>query len=312
MVSRIGSLSVEYWDFANCQYRDPTGILRCPVNDAVTKGAKGHSPMQNIHFRQALTQAIDKADFIDQQYAGTGAQAFSPTMPGISGFPTVTADSTPLAFDPASALISLKIGLGELGVSEPDEADVDPASDECDADCQHTKAWARMLGQMRFGYYCDTNQDQRVLYLASQWQLRLGFSPKQLDTRCSYFGFRGGPPKGTYYDIYRDGWGADFAHPDNQNRSLFTCGGVDNESTYCNPVYDALLDEGAQALDYASSLQFYHQAEQLLVEDAPVLFIRYPETVSLIRPWVTGLEQAPWDHQNVGDNFYETIQIAAH
>jgi ABC-type oligopeptide transport system substrate-binding subunit len=151
-----------------------------------------------------------------------------------------------------------------------------------------------------------------VLYLASQWQLRLGLSPKQLDTRCSYFGFRGGPPKGTYYDIYREGWSADFPHPDNQNRSLFTCGGVDNESTYCNPAYDALLDQGAQAADYASSLPFYHQAEQLLVQDAPVLFMRYPETISLIRPWVTGLVQTPWDHQNVGDNFYETIRIAAH
>ena len=89
------------------------------------------------------------------------------------------------------------------------------------------------------------------------------------------------------FDIARDGWGADFPHPDNQNRDLFSCGAVHNSSTYCNPAYDALLNEGAQAASYEESLPFYHQAEQALVQDAPVLFLRYGEDISLIRPWVT-------------------------
>ena len=43
-----------------------------------------------------------------------------------------------------------------------------------------------------------------------------------------------------------------------------------------------------------------------------MLFMRFGEGVRLIRPWVQGLTQTPSDHQNVGDVFYETIQIAAH
>jgi oligopeptide transport system substrate-binding protein len=315
MVKRTSTLSVEYWDFANCLSTDATtGMARCPTNDAVTSGIAGHSPMQNKNFRQALTQATDRADLIDQAFLGIGTPAYSPTMPGIPGFPTITADDTPLPFDPDAALLKLNTALGELGVAQPDEADVSPATDECNSECQQTKAWARMLGGMRFYYNCDAGHDARAKYLADHWRDALGFSGAQFDLRCIDFAFfPGRPPLRTWNaDVARDGWAADFPNPDNQNRSLFTCGGSFNDSTYCNPAYDALLDQGARAADDVASVPFYHQAEQLLVEDAPALFLRYGETVSLIRPWVTGLVQTPSDQMNAGDNFYETIQIAAH
>jgi cationic peptide transport system substrate-binding protein len=140
----------------------------------------------------------------------------------------------------------------------------------------------------------------------------LGFSGDQFDVRCTDGTFGGWRPRTAFYDIARDGWGADFQHPDNQNRDRFGCGTRSNGSTYCSSAYESLLDQGAQAASYADSLPFYHQAEELLAQDAPVLFLRYGETISLIRPWVINYIQTQADHQNVGDLFYETIQIAAH
>jgi oligopeptide transport system substrate-binding protein len=168
-----------------------------------------------------------------------------------------------------------------------------------------------MLGPMRFGYYCDAGHDSRVLYMAAQWRDALGFTRDQLDLRCTHFGWPRTGPSGVY-DIRRHGWGADFSHPDNQNRGTFSCGMRDNESGYCSPAYDALLNQGAQAASYAASLPFYHQAEQLLVADAPVLFLRYGESIWLVRPWVINYVQTPLDRVNVGDAFYENIQIVAH
>jgi oligopeptide transport system substrate-binding protein len=314
MINRSSTLSIEYYDFANCQSKDASGNFLCPPNDAVTKGdIPGGSPTQNIHFRQALTQAIDKTQLINVTFAGIGVAAFSPTMPGIPGFPTYTADNTPFPFDQAAALANLATALDELGVAEPDPATVLPASDTCDDTCQHTMAWAKVLGPMRFGYNCDAGHDQRVLYMASQWRQQLGFSGEQMDIRCTDFGtFRTERRAGNIYTIARNGWGADFPHPDNQNRDLFACGAGNNNSKYCNPDYDALLNQGAAAANYDAALPFYTQAEQLLVNDAPVFFMRYGEGVRLIRPWVQGLTQTPSDHQNVGDVFYETIHIAAH
>ncbi len=315
MIVRTNRLSVEYWDFANCVQPEAWPQSQpCPVNEAVTSGMVGRSPLQNVHFRRAMTQAIDKTDMINQAFAGIGVPAYSPTMPGIPGFPTVTAIDTPLPFDPAAARTELSTALGELGVAEPDAADIKPASDDCDATCQETKAWAQMLGTMRFNYNCDAGHDGRVMYLAEQWRQVLGFTNRQLDTRCVDNGLWPGPfpPKTTWADVARDAWGADFPHPDNQNRPLFACGARYNGSNYCNPAYDGLLDEGAKAAIYQESLPFYHQAEQLLVQDAPVLFLRYGETVSLVRPWVVNYVATPSDHQNVGDTLYENIQILAH
>ncbi|MEP7360210.1 MAG: ABC transporter substrate-binding protein [Chloroflexota bacterium] len=313
MVNRSSMLSLEYYDFANCQMKDPSAsFFLCPPNDAVTTGVVGGSPTQNVHFRQALTQAIDKVDLIHSTLAGIGVPAYSPTMPGIAGFPTVTADDTPLPFDPATALLDLRTALGDLGVAGPDPADVPSATDDCDADCQHTRAWARMLGPMRFGYACDTGKDQQVLYLAAHWRQALGFTLNQFDVRCTNFSFKVWPPRSSHYDVLHDGQGSDLRHPDAATRDTFACGMRHNDSLSCDPAFDALLDQGARAPSYAASLPFYHQAEELLVRDSPVLFLRYGESISLVRPWVINYMQTPADHQNVGDLFYETIQIAAH
>jgi ABC-type oligopeptide transport system substrate-binding subunit len=308
MINRTAQQGIEYYDFATCQHES----LRtpCPRNDAVTEGIVGGAPTQNVHFRRALTQAIDKADLIHQTYGGVAIPAFSPTMPGIPGFPTVTADNTPLPFDPSTALVDMGTALGELGVAEPDPADVLPATGDCAADCQHSKAWVRVLGPLRFGYNCDSGHDAQVLYVAVHWRDVLGFRGDQLDVRCTDNGLWRGPTI-NFYDIRRNGWGADFPHPDNQNRDLFACGVGNNSSGYCNPVYDALLNQGAAAATYDASLPFYRQAEQQLVQDAPVLFLRYPEAVRLVRPWLVYTQSAS-DHQNVGDALYEDFQVLAH
>jgi ABC-type oligopeptide transport system substrate-binding subunit len=314
MINRGATTSIEYYDFADCMVTDSAGAILCPPNPAVTAGdVPGGSPTQNKDFRIALTQAIDKTELINVAFAGIGVAAYSPTMPGIPGFPTYTADNTPFPFDEASALEHLATALGDLGVAEPDPATVLPATDTCDDTCQHTQAWAKVLGPMRFGYNCDAGHDQRVLYMAQQWRQQLGFSGDQMDIRCTDFGtFRTERRAKNIYTISRNGWAADFPHPDNQNRDLFACGAGNNNSGYCNPDYDALLNQGAQANDYAAALPFYTQAEQLLVGDAPVFFMRYGEGVRLIRPYVAGLEATPSDHQNVGDVFYESIHILAH
>ncbi len=149
--------------------------------------------------------------------------------------------------------------------------------------------------------------------MAQAWRTALGFSGEQMDIRCTDFGtFRTERRAGNIYTIARNGWGADFPHPDNQNRDLFACGAGNNNSKYCNPDYDALLNQGAGAANYDAALPFYQDAEKLLVEDAPVFFMRFGEGVRLIRPWVAGLTQTSSDHQNVGDVFYETIHILAH
>ena len=309
MISRGTTLSIEYYDFANCPDADT-----CPPNAAVADPARlpGLSPTQNVNFRKALTQAIDRAELIQVGFAGLGAVSYSPTMPGIPGFPTITDADNPLPFDVAAALTTMATALDELGIGQPDPATVLPADETCDDACQLTKARVKLLAPLKFGYNCDANHDQRVLYMANAWRTNLGFSGQQMDIRCTDFGtFRTERRAGNVYDIARNGWGADFPHPDNQNRDLFACGAGNNNSKYCNPDYDALLNAGAAAASYDESLTSYHDAEKLLADDAPVIFLRYGEGVRLVRPYVT-LTPTVNDSQNTGDRFPENYTVAAH
>jgi oligopeptide transport system substrate-binding protein len=309
LVNRGTTLSVEYYDFADCPDKDT-----CPPNDAVGGDAriKGGSPTQNKEFRAALTQALDRNELLQVGFAGIGQVAYSPTMPGIPGFPTITDANNPYPFDVNAALGHMATALDELGIGQPDPATVPAADDTCDEACQTTKARVKLLSPMRFGYNCDAGHDQRVLYIAQAWRNNLGFTGDQMDIRCTDFGtFRTERRAGNVYTISRNGWGADFPHPDNQNRDLFACGAGNNNSKYCNPDYDALLNQGATAASYDDAVPFYQQAEELLAADAPVLFLRYGEGVRLIQPYIQGMTQTSSDHQNPGDVFYETMFIGA-
>lgn len=147
MINRSATLSIEYWDFANCQAKDSAGKTLCPPNTGTEKGT---SPSQNVNFRRALTEAIDKTELINVTFAGIGVAAYSPTMPGIpGGFPTITAENSPTKFDVSAALADMATALGDLGVAEPDPATILPAAiddpataadETCDDTCQHTKA----------------------------------------------------------------------------------------------------------------------------------------------------------------------------
>ncbi|MBW8011254.1 MAG: hypothetical protein FVQ83_08445 [Chloroflexi bacterium] len=51
-------------------------------------------------------------------------------------------------------------------------------------------------------------------------------------------------------------------------------------------VYTALIDKAVQTLDQDERLLLYHQAEEMLVENVPIIPILYPRTHNLVKPWL--------------------------
>ena len=68
------------------------------------------------------------------------------------------------------------------------------------------------------------------------------------------------------------GWSADYPHPQNF-LSLFTCDSGNNDSGYCSQDYDNLVKKANADPDFESQIATYNQAQEVLVEDAPVIFI---------------------------------------
>ena len=284
-------LSITYYDFANCM--DPNATADsdlCP--DAATPDGK--SPTANKNFRIALTKAVDKQEFINVTFGGLGLVANSAVMPGIPGY---DAELDPYPFDVAAAQEHMATAITELGITD--------TNGDGEVNVQD-------VGTLSFGYNCNAGHLPRVTYLSEAWRKNLGFNEAQFDIRCADFPtFLKERPAGKY-NIARDGWGADFPHPVNQLNDLFRCGGGNNNSQYCNPQFDALLDQAGAEPDPVKAEDLYKQAQRLLVEDAPVLWLRFAITRWMIAPYVSDVVITSSDHENPGDVFLETIKILEH
>jgi len=285
-VQDIPQLAITYYDFADCQ----AGADLCP---AQTGTKDGKSATANKDFRIALTQAVNKDQFIDLTFGGLGQAANGMVMPGIPGY---DADYNPYPYAPAAAKTHMDKALTDLGVTDTDgDGKVTPAD----------------LGPMKFGYNCDAGHLPRVAFLAEAWRTTLGFTQNQFDISCTDFAtFLQERPAGKY-NVSRDGWGADFPHAKNQ-LDLFACGSGNNNSQYCNPEFDKLFKQAATEADPQKQTDLYIQAQRLMVDDAAVLFLRYGLTRYLVQPYVSGLSATASDSQNVGDRLFETIKMLEH
>jgi oligopeptide transport system substrate-binding protein len=297
-------LAITYFDFQTCQVVGHG----CPTNEA-TKDKR--SPASYRNFRIALTEATDKQELIDQTFGALGTVANGSVMPGIPGWPD---DYNPYPFNIEKAKEDLNKAMDDMGIPAvaPLPATTSPA---CDDACQLEAARVERvhkIGRMKFGYNCNAGHETRVFYLYDAWRNNLGFAGSQFDISCTDFGtFRTERRAGNVYDIQRNGWGADFPHPDNQLRDLFATGAGNNNNGYSNKAFDDLLNKAAAESDETKSNDLYKEAQRLLVDDAAVLFMRYGITRNLVKPYVAGLVSVANDHQNYGDVFYETISILA-
>jgi oligopeptide transport system substrate-binding protein len=165
------------------------------------------------------------------------------------------------------------------------------------------------LGKVKLGYISGFDNEPRVAFLAEAWRQAFGLEVEQVGSdRGVFFDDR----SAGFYDIALDGWGADYPHAVNQLDGLFTCGGSNNSSQYCNPVFDALLDRAAAEPDQVAQVALYEEAQKLLVNDAPILPLRFAVSPYLVKPHVSRLTPMPTDSRVPGDYYYETIQILEH
>jgi len=286
LIQDLPQQAITYYDYANCQ----AGDKKCPPE---TGTADGKSATANKNFRIALTQAVNKQQFIDLTFGGLGQVANGMVMPGIPGY---DADYNPYPYDVTAAQAAMTKALQELGTTDTNGDGAVTAAD---------------LGVLKFGYNCNAGHLPRVAFLAEAWRTGLGFAETSFDISCTDFPtFLQERPAGKY-NISRDGWGADFPHAKNQ-LDLLVCGSGNNNSQYCNPAFDAAFNAAATIADPAQQTAKYIEAQRIAVDDASVLFLRYGVTRYLVQPYVGGLTPTSSDHQNIGDVFLETIQIKEH
>jgi len=104
----------------------------------------------------------------------------------------------------------------------------------------------------------------------------------QSDTQINYQKLEDGD-----FELGSAGWIADYNDPSNFLDVLRT-GGGNNYSRYANPKFDALLNQAAAERDLGKRGQILAQAEQMMLDEYPVVFVRFQTQPAIVQPYVKG------------------------
>jgi ABC-type transport system substrate-binding protein len=72
---------------------------------------------------------------------------------------------------------------------------------------------------------------------------------------------------------------------------------------------DALLEEAQITPELEDQLPLYEQAQQMLIEDAPAVWVYWYGRFTLVKPYVKGLVPTAAD-SSLGDMFMDRVYIA--
>jgi oligopeptide transport system substrate-binding protein len=90
--------------------------------------------------------------------------------------------------------------------------------------------------------------------------------------------------------VFLRGWFADVPDPENFLAKLFHSASPANYTSYANPAVDALLERARGEPDVARRVEIYRRAEEMIVEDAPVISVSHQTYERLFQPYVKGVE----------------------
>lgn len=219
-------------------------------------------PFDDVRVRQAFTMAFDRQKYIDVVNNGVGILAKGPYPPALPGY-SLGLQSLP--YDPVQA--------------------------------------RQLLAESKYGspqgfppvIFTDigigNSAGASVAAMAQMWQQNLGVTitvenlepDKYYDLLYS----------GQHGQLFSSGWCADYPDPENFSDVLFHTGAQQNIGNYSNPALDAILDQARLEQDVTKRIQLYQQAEEIIVQDAPALFIMHGVSYELVRQNVKGFVLTP-------------------
>src|SRR6266567_3331892 len=245
--------------------------------DSVFKGDLASGPAHDL--RMAFSLAIDRAQLVQVACAGgitCSAADGGLITKGLKGYAGDGSD--PLAkFDATQAKALLKSG--------------DP-----------TGAKTRNLT-----YYYDPN---KAIYKAtaenvqSQWQTNLGvhvnIQPIDHATFIKNYTHH-------QYNLFREGWQADYDHPQDWFDNLFIKGGGSNGGEFTDPMVESLVAKADAEPDINKAIPDYISANKQMMADAAYAPLVYFKGEFLFKPYLQGAGS-----NNFNDFYWNEMKIGSH
>ena len=221
-------------------------------------------PFDDVNVRKAFSMAFNRQQYIDIVMGGHALPAVGLYPPGLPGF---SYELKGLPYDPEQARELLK---------------------------QSKYGSAQGLPPI---VYTDagigSNVSADVAAMAEMWQKNLGVTITVENIEPNFFSEQ--VYSGNHGQLLSSGWCADYPDPENFADILFHTGSNQNSGGYSNPALDAILEQARVEQDVTKRIGLYQQAEQMLVDDAPVLFTTHSLSYQLVKPYVKGYVFTPFD-----------------
>ncbi len=214
-------------------------------------------PFDNPDVRRAIAMAIDNEVILDNIWEGHGIVANGPIAPGVVGYDE---SISPIEFDPEGARELLEeAGAEDLSIS------------------------------------LMTNDSEARLDIATYIESALSDVGINVTINSSDFPTYLEATANGEHEMYILGWSSATGDADYALAPLFHTdnhGTAGNRSFYSNPELDQLLEDAAQEIDEDTRAEMYKEAQEIIVNDAPVVFSYYQEYLNGVRDEVKGFKRS--------------------
>jgi oligopeptide transport system substrate-binding protein len=224
-------------------------------------------PVDNVHMRRALSEAIDRQGLVDNVTKGGQQPAQWFCRPGMAGCPTM--DSHPdggIKSDVDAAKAELQAYMDEMGYTSVDD-----------------------IPEIILMYNTSEGHKRIAEAIGEMWKETLGIEATVTNQEWKVY-LETLQTEGASSQVWRLGWCLDYPDANNFTKEVFACGGHETIPTsWCNEEFSAMLDEAALEPDMATRQQMYMDAEQILVyDDAAIIPIYWYTLLRTYKPYVHG------------------------
>lgn len=229
------------------------------------------APFDNVDVRRAISMAVNKDDIVAGVYNNTGIAAVGPIAPGVFGYDE-SIESIP--YDMAQARQLLAQAGFPNGFS--------------------TTIW--------------TNDNPSRIQIAEYVQSKLSDLGVRASIEVLEWGAYLQNTAAGQHDMFILGWSTPTLDADYAMYALFHSsqqGAPGNRSFFSNAEVDRLLDAGRQETDQSKRLQYYQEAQELLVELAPMMYLWHQEYLLGVSKSVKNFEMLPTNIYLLQDTYID-------
>ena len=215
-------------------------------------------PLDDVRIREALNLAVERETLVDRIIKLGDLPAYNMIPPGVANYPGGTAMRfKALPFEQRLARAQELMRAAGYTPERP----------------------------LRIRWATTTNAvtRQTIAPLQEMWRkIYVDVEIVQTDTQINYQKLEDGD-----FDIGTAGWIADYNDASNFF-DVLRAGGGNNYGRYGNPKFDALLDQAAFERDLTKRGQLLTQAEQMMLDEYPLVFVRFQTQPAIVQPYVKG------------------------